>query len=665
LAPRRFRLLKIPSFGNSPDAARGTIAEIHIPDSTRREALERIVPMRKLLGKLGESIPRPLLLAATLFLMFSAAFCHAQDGCSLAPPTAPSVSPSTWIAGKTTTVTVTGENFCWRNVWVTVPPGGGSVTTYGDSIAPYTEFLLTVTPDASDQTGTATVWVGNSDCNPNWAPCYPPASTTVQIVNKCTPTITSISPSTWFAGKTYDNVVIKGTGFTTSDKATAACPATAVVITAADGSAVPVSGVTVVDKTKITVTVAPDANTTTEQATITVGTAPNTGTSTALATQPQILGNEIQCDPSMNCTQPVISTTDGSEPPEQNVVVGQQIHLTTPALPSSIKATKTTWTVPTTPANIGAFKLGRLASNGSPSTASISPTVLKTASLTTYWLYTDSSVPVTYQYCADIPGVTDEDLKCSLVANVTFNVTGPTAQITTFQSTNDASYLTWGWSVSPGYTGCSTNPGELTQMLVFGMYATPGATCLASPLYPGIVFEATNINTAGVNAPNAKFLWVQLITGGQTTGTKSKGSVKPITLDTGLDNHYPYPSLTGTTAEDSPSSTLVNTWATQSKTFTAQMYLLWDSNPGPNAIPVPIGYETWSINGTADYTKASPPWTLSPSTIAAKAATSYTASNAQQPSYGMPVWTQVSLNTTTTTNESESVQTGGEEENEQ
>ena len=66
------------------------------------------------------------------------------------------------------------------------------------------------------------------------------------------------------------------------------------------------------------------------------------------------------------------------------------------------------------------------------------PTTLNQPSLTTYWLYPNSSVPVTYQYCVNIQGA-NPVLQCSLPANATFNVTGPTAQITPFQSANDTS----------------------------------------------------------------------------------------------------------------------------------------------------------------------------------------------------------------------------------
>jgi hypothetical protein len=115
---------------------------------------------------------------------------------------------------------------------------------------------------------------------------------------------------------------------------------------------------------------------------------------------------------------------------------------------------------------------------------------------------------------------------------------------------------------------------------------------------------------------------------------------------------------------DAPSSQLVNDWASQSKTFSAQMYLMWYSGLDSAAIPVPIGYETWSINGSAYNGTATPPWFLSPSSINSQAATSYTASNAQQDSYGMPVWKKVSMNGSSTS-DSDLSETNGEQENQQ
>ena len=50
-----------------------------------------------------------------------------------------------------------------------------------------------------------------------------------------TPKVTTMSPKTWFAGKSYP-VTITGTGFTTSANATASCPVTPVAAKVASGS---------------------------------------------------------------------------------------------------------------------------------------------------------------------------------------------------------------------------------------------------------------------------------------------------------------------------------------------------------------------------------------------------------------------------------------------
>jgi hypothetical protein len=306
-------------------------------------------------------------------------------------------------------------------------------------------------------------------------------------------------------------------------------------------------------------------------------------------------------------------------------------------------------------------------SKSTKSSAKVKETVLDKPSLTTYWLYPNSSVPVTYQYCVDIPGA-DPVHQCRQEANAIFNVTGPTADITPYQG--ESPYMTWGWSVSGEYTGCSKkNPKELTQFLSFGMYNLPPATCVVSVLYAGIHFQAENVNLDNVNAPNGVFQWVQLLTDGDTYGTlKSGGAAPTYQLGTGLDNVYPYTTNAPSpylSAGDAPGTSLVNTWASETYTFTAQMYLTWNSMLDSNSIAVPIGYLTWSINGSAEDTTASPPWMLGPGSVDSTATTKYTPSTAQQDSYGMPVWTKVIRNTASTTSESESVPMDGQEEDQQ
>ena len=229
--------------------------------------------MRKLLGKLGEAITRPFLRACLLLLLVSPEISHAQALC--APPASAIITPTTWYAGQVNIVTVTTPNFNVDNIGayctsfdITTTNGievpitsvaGVSGTTSSETFA--------IEPAASVPTEAA-LYVLEQICDPevgipctdptgvnviNWEVTYP-----IQIVNCPVPQIATVSPSIWFAGKTYDNVVIKGTGFVTADKATPTCPATTVTIAGGtDSSPVTVSNVSVVDKTKITLTVEP------------------------------------------------------------------------------------------------------------------------------------------------------------------------------------------------------------------------------------------------------------------------------------------------------------------------------------------------------------------------------------------------------------------------
>jgi hypothetical protein len=459
---------------------------------------------------------------------------------------------------------------------------------------------------------TVTGCFGNCPANGNTE-----AGVNLYLNISCTvPTIISVSPSTWFAGKTYDNVVIKGTGFTTADKATAYCPVTPVTITAADGSVVPVSGVTIDSKTKITLTgVAPPASDPTESATVTLGTNPNTATTTG-----NILGNQIQW--TQNGTTSTISTTDGSQPPVQEAVVGQPINLTTPMLPSGLTATSTTWTVEGT--NIGGYVVAADASS-----ASVTKTELKNATLDTYWVYTGSAIPVTYKYCVDIPGA-DADGKCSLVANASFNVSGPTATITPTPNS---------WSVTNPFTGCNN-----VQFLVFGVLFPNSTSCAKTPFVPGITFAAALSNVPDSGGTTE---WVQLITKNTLSGTLlSGGQAGPTSYGVGLDNSYPYPpddsnNTVTTLASDTPNNDLGPSLARETRRFKADMYYLWRPQI-TGSIFVPLGYVDWSVYGTAvQHTTYSPPWSLAssgPTTAAFNVSTD--TGNA----HGYPTWSGTVVN---------------------
>jgi len=496
-----------------------------------------------------------------------------------------------------------------------------------------TEITATITLPACEPTGSGGLWVIN-DYEQGGG--YP-----VQIVGSPAPTITEVKPSTWFAGKTYDKVVINGTGFT---KATADCPATPVNITTTDGSVVTVSGVTVDSKTKITLSaVSPAASTPTETPTVTVGTAPNTAPAAV-----QILGNQIQCDPSMNCTQPVISTTDGSAPPVQNVVVGQPIILTTnPNLPATITPLKPTWAVGGT--NIGWYS----PTPASYDTASVTKTELKESDLNTYWVYPGTAIPVTYQYCVDIPGASPVK-QCSMLANASFNVTGPGDAQMTIDAYNAL-------TISKIVDHWPCLPPDWNPYLQYGVVT--GYDDKACPDSGGVIANPVGIKfTQPEDSSNGTYSFVQLITGDKTTYASGKSSGAYITTP-GMDGArgYPYPRLNLDDAyvSDSPNSPLVGptNYSKSSRTLAATMYLLWTSNI-QNSIPVPIGYQKWHFKSST--TNSGYPTSQSWNTPVSQyvgtdgdVIPSATDPKSQTSPYGYPIWRNLATPVWSITNANE------------
>ena len=672
--------------------------------------------MRNILGCFGTNarasqnfVPLFLLLS----LPFSATLCHAQ----LCPGAAiTSVSPAVWPAGVSTNITITGTGFnpngsagCGDDpleLTTSSGPGGPEVFS-NEIIVSTTQITATVTPDASDTTQSACLWswlvpddvikaqtnanlVANAAFGAAGSPCTDPEYGNQGItVGICTvPALAAVSPVTpnvWFAGQSYP-ITITGTGFITPAlSAATGCAASTVKLPGYNGVleplpgslTIPVSYTNVASATEITATVAPHivprlsplitafygaVGATVEVINIPQGATGIPG-AVSLPAPVDVLGApQIQCTgAAMECNG---STISGPNATAQSVVVGQTITLTTTptaatlaALPIPLVLTSSTWTAPGT---IDSYPIVKpVAPTSTVSTASVNPTVLTNPGLKAYWLYPTPSVPVTYQYCVSGQTTCPE-------ATATFNVTGPTASITSNPPSTSAGTATAAWWVSAPYSGCTLNDGQPTQFLAFGVLFPPPATCIWSVLIPGIAFEATDINLDGVTAPNGGFLWVQIITGGQITGTAPGARVSPFPFPPpGLDSSFPYSAATPTTTSDAPALGLQNNLSTETWAPSYQMYLMWNSNLDPTAIPVPIGYVAWNITGTADQNaSASPPWSLAANQVATT--TTYTPStDTGAPNHGLPVWSaNVPMGGSSST-QSESVAPDGEGENKQ
>ncbi len=297
----------------------------------------------------------------------------------------------------------------------------------------------------------------------------------------------------------------------------------------------------------------------------------------------QILGApEIQCDPSMNCTQPVISTTDGTPPPAQSVVVGQQIRLTTIPAATDLTAlglsfSKNTWTVDGT--NIGGYPV-------STASATVTETVLDKPDITFYWVYPkDENIPVTYKYCVDIPGA-DADGKCSLTARAAFTVSGGGKMSNTPYKKLTIDQLIPCVDGVPPKSGGTKSP-----FLVYGNITGYGCTAVYPGSTFGISFQPSGAQSGGT------YSYVQLL----NSDTRTLNTIS-CTTSQGVDLSYPYAGIIPATnppqAEDAPNFGLPDHYVV-TRSFNATMFLLWTSNV-PNSIPVPIGYQTWGFTGSAE-----------------------------------------------------------------
>jgi hypothetical protein len=259
----------------------------------------------------------------------------------------------------------------------------------------------------------------------------------------------------------------------------------------------------------------------------------------------------------------------------QNVVVGQQIALTTSAnLPGGVAITGNNWSVPGTIVGEYVNAVG----NAPPDTTGgfMAPVVFANTSITFYWVSPGQSMAVTYSYCVNTGS-------CSPAATATFNVNGPTG--TGLQSAF--------FSATP----TTPNPVNVYLDASNNIWLECG-----KPDSPIVCITFTPTASAPTQmSPNANaFQFVQIWNSStvkfRTTPPASNqvcfGQICP-----GLDNVYPYPSppnettnptfvndspgpeITGVTVSGQPPTA----FGENSEMFNALMYLMWD--PGLTSPP--------------------------------------------------------------------------------
>ncbi|MGO9317768.1 MAG: IPT/TIG domain-containing protein [Terracidiphilus sp.] len=596
--------------------------------------------MNKPLGKLGEAIVRSLLHAATLFLLISPTLCHAavkpMMACDAANtgqiPTITSVSPSTLYAGKTYNVLVTGvftgdsaiPGCDYIEFWFVTSSSfysngtglvGGSTDSYvtvnnyfdpGAYISPtQTMISVTVAPNAPTETDDVIITCDGCDYQ-----AYAP----IQIVGGLT--ITSVTPSGWWAGQ-KQNITITGTNFLT--KSDSSGPSH---VTLTDGAnAVTLSNVNVISSTQITATVDIPKKAPAETVTLTVTNTSTSGTPQTATASPAPVVLPI----------PVISwrgeTISGDGAKKQTVIVGQPVELTTtPAtLPGGFTISKNMWDVPGT--DIKSY-------NGDSSGITINEDVdLKDIYTTFYWLYPDTGLNVTYEYCAtDTSG---NQLCTSPQATATFKATRPNISLT----------------VTNPYNHGRVNELPVCgqhQRAAFMFYGDLHYLSGCAPPYTGPV----GIDLTASGGDNGIYKFVQVL----PSDTLSWNGNAPFQCGpyvNVLDSGFPFPGVQPNQirpqkAYDGPGQALPNTYSSGTRNFHALMYLLWQppqlSGTSTASIPVPIGYQQWQFVAAADQTApiGRGKW-QQPVTNAAGAVGDFMLSqDSDNAIYGYPIWGSVS-----------------------
>jgi hypothetical protein len=284
----------------------------------------------------------------------------------------------------------------------------------------------------------------------------------------------------------------------------------------------------------------------------------------------------------VNCAQPPNIIFNGANVAGQTttVVVGQEIMLSGQSTQTCGTVASQQWSLPT-----GNAVGGYTPTPNSYATGSVValPTDLTTTSYGPFYWISPGTYNITYQY-------TLTNGMVSPVSTATFEVVGPTK----------VKLYTCGGFVPPA--GCKKNAPLGEVVIIPG----PALAFGDPPTNIGISFTAKATEPAGYQSSD-NFEWVQLITNDEVTFTPTSGKVQICTPDIvpagstfpALDTAYPQ-GLDENPTEDSPSIGLPSGYKQVSRTFSATMYLMWNSGLA-DSIPVPLGSVQWKFSAAAEF----------------------------------------------------------------
>jgi hypothetical protein len=443
------------------------------------------------------------------------------------------------------------------------------------------------------------------------------ASTSAQYTACSTPTITSITPSGWWAGQKQD-ITINGGCFQTSSDAGGPSK-----VTLTDGAnEVKLSNVSVGSTTQITATVNVTKKAPAETVTLTV-------TNPSGSAKP---GSATANPAPVVLPVPVIKWRDkkisGDNANNQSVIVGQPVELTTtPAtLPGGFTVSNSTWKIEGT--TIKSYQ-------GDDSGITLEDTDLDKQNTTFYWLYKDDPLDVTYEYCATDPNA--NQLCTSPQAKATFKATRPKIDLTVTNPYNRAKVNE--------LPVCGQKKEKMAHMFYGDLHYRSGCT----PPYTGPV----GIDLTASGGGNGTYKFVQVL----STDTLTWNGQKPFHCGpyvNVLDFGFPFPGVSPLPpaapqkAYDGPGQSLPNIYSSGTRDFHAVMYLLWQppqlKGTSTTSYPVPIGHQEWQFMAIADQKApiGEGKWRQPTTTAAGKVGDFVPSSESDNPVYGYPTWDGVS-----------------------
>ena len=531
----------------------------------------------------------------------------AQQMVTLGRPAITSVSPPYVFVGTTGTLTLNGSNF--------VNPFGNP-TSIGASKTSGTGFSVSTGTVGSTQasapyTAALTATTGNWDIGLTYS-----LGSSILIstfgsftVGDPTPTISSISPSSWAAGQVNIPVTIQGSGYGSNPQLVIAGVTSSITGHSDNGQP---GGAVITANVSV-----PGCATGTAGVTVTSTGYNGTGFGNAYPGQLSYVLSTATITPAAALAPNITFNGSVVSNKTTTVVVGQQI-LVSGMVPSQACTSATNWSWQQQGTAVGGYN----ASNASGQAVAVTPST--GPSFMFYWPYSGTNT-VTASY-------TLVNGQVSPAATATFKIKGVTSgPMTSTAGTLNVNKL----------TGCTGHPGG--YWLNFGNLSGPIKACgqgTANP--PGMAFSSTGYSQPG----SGSFSFVQTVNSDSVVLTKAAGGTTTCTGTGGLDGSYPYPSQppNSATTNDSPGNALYDSAGTSyvmsTRGFTATMYPLWKSSTA-NSIPAPLGGQNWKVNDAVTFSNGK--WQKP--TGSGGTSGNFFQPNPAPPSYGYPTWTNLDATT--------------------